>query len=344
MQFSQYLRSTLSSTATVLILVVLVATLLTAHEDSNFLDAIPFAPARGRLVAADVAIGDIPLETLVPSAILQLSPQDALARNLALPVSHASNPRAPRFVATWLGSDFERSTICLANAVYYEANGEPMVGQRAVAQVVLNRLRHPRFPKSICDVVYQGAERPTGCQFSFTCDGASARVPNPVRYKVALGVAITALEGWTSAEAGQATHYHTLYVFPKWAPELLKTGIVGHHIFYRLPGRFYDYSTYRAATATQLTDAPELPPLTQSKTASRETAGDNGPRPGDIAHAAVPNLIIPRGDASSYTGEAPGAVPPIATPTPAASPTPAPSPKSYFPDRRSSRSHLPLAQ
>lgn len=346
MPLSQFHRSTLWAVASLLLLAGLVTALLTMDEDTRFLDAIPFGPAHNRAVAAqaadaDAAADDIPLNTLVPSAILALSPQDALARNLELPLSHASNPLAPPFSAAWLGADLERQTVCLANAVYYEANGEPPSGQRAVAQVVLNRLRHPRFPKTVCEVVNQGADRSTGCQFSFTCDGSLARKPNPARWNVAMGVATAALDGWTSAEAGQATHYHTLYVFPKWAPELLKLGILGHHIFYRLPGQPYDYAAFRAATAALPADAlllsPVLPdpalPTTSADT--RETTG---------AALALPAYHGPTVTGGSATTAGSGAI--VVRPTPAPTPTPAatPMPRNYFPDRRSTRSHLPLPQ
>ena len=348
MPLSHSQRSTLWGLAAVLLVIGLVTALLTMDDDSTFLDAIPFGPARSK-VAAPAALPEdqLPIDTFVPSAILQLSPQDALARNLALPLSHASNPLAPPFVAAWLGADLERQTVCLANAVYYEASGEPLSGQRAVAQVVLNRLRHPRYPKTICEVVNQGSERPTGCQFSFTCDGSMARAPNPARWKVAMGVATAALDGWTSAEAGQATHYHTLYVFPKWAPELLKLGILGHHIFYRLPGQPHDYAAFRAAAAALPTDpallAPTLPDpaLPASDIDTRAVAG------APLALPAYPGPTVTGTDGSAATpgsgsGAGAGSGQPAPAPTPA--PTATPTPRNYFPDRRSTRSHLPLPQ
>ena len=340
MSFSHSQRSTLWGLAAVLLVIGLVTALLTMDEDSSFLDAIPFGPARTKVAAsAPLPEDELPLDTFVPSAILKLSPQDALARNLALPLSHASNPLAPPFAAAWLGADLERQTICLANAVYYEANGEPLSGQRAVAQVVLNRLRNPRYPKTICEVVNQGSNRPTGCQFSFTCDGSLARAPNPVRWKVAMGVATAALDGWTSAEAGQATHYHTLYVFPKWAPELLKLGILGHHIFYRLPGQPHDYSAFRAAAAVLPTD----PPLLASTLPDPTLTGDSA-TPAvvgvPLTLPAYPGPTMSGSDAGASTGSRQGTAEPAPSPTP----TPTPTPRNYFPDRRSTRSHLPLPQ
>jgi len=338
-------RSTLWGLAAVLLVIGLMTALLTIDDDSSFLDAIPFGPARTGVVvpAATLPEDELPLDTFVPSAILKLSPQDALARNLALPLSHASNPLAPPFVAAWLGADLERQTVCLANAVYYEATGEPLSGQRAVAQVVLNRLRHPRYPKTICEVVNQGSDRPTGCQFSFTCDGSLARAPNPARFKVAMGVATAALDGWTSAEAGQATHYHTLYVFPKWAPELLKLGILGHHIFYRLPGQPHDYAAFRAAAAALPVDpalAPTLPDptLPASDVDTRAVVGV------PLALPAYPGPTVTGSDGGATTAGGSGAGAAQPTPSPTPTQTATPKPRNYFPDRRSTRSHLPLPQ
>lgn len=345
MPLSQSHRSTLWAVAALLLLLGLVTAVLTMDEDSTFLDAIPFGPAHNRAVAtqaanANAAADDIPLETLVPSAILALSPQDALARNLALPLSHASNPLAPPFVAAWLGADLERQTVCLANAIYYEANGEPLSGQRAVAQVVLNRLRHPRFPKSVCEVVNQGSERSTGCQFSFTCDGSLTRAPNPVRWKVAMGVATAALDGWTSAEAGQATHYHTLYVFPKWAPELLKLGILGHHIFYRLPGPPYDYAAFRAAAPAMLADPSQMPPTAPE---AALLTGDDGVRAVPSPPLALPAYPGPNAAGATASDTATSSTT-ASQPPPAPTPTAPATPPRYFPDRRNTRSHLPLTQ
>ena len=117
-----------------------------------------------------------------------------------------------------------RSIDCLAQAVYYEARSESEDGQRAVAQVVLNRVRHPAWPNSVCGVVYQGPMRPGGgCQFTFTCDGSLAtRRPAP-RWDEARRIAAEALGGRTYAPVGLPTHYHTNAVFPAWAPQLVKT-------------------------------------------------------------------------------------------------------------------------
>lgn len=128
------------------------------------------------------------------------------------------------------------ATDCLAAAIYYEAASESELGQRAVAQVVLNRVRHPAFPKSICGVVYQGMERSTGCQFTFTCDGSLARRPSEAGWARARRIALAALDGKVEPIVGTATHYHTDWVVPYWAPSLDKITMIGAHIFYRWKG------------------------------------------------------------------------------------------------------------
>jgi hypothetical protein len=120
-------------------------------------------------------------------------------------------------------------------AIYYEAAREPDEGQRAVAQVVLNRVAHPAFPKTVCGVVYQGSERP-GCQFSFACDGSLARVPMAAYWARARRVAEAALAGYVYAPVGLATHYHTSAVHPGWADAMNFVGTIGAHRFYRWNG------------------------------------------------------------------------------------------------------------
>jgi len=139
-----------------------------------------------------------------------------------------------RALAT-VGEDHDRALQCLTQAVYYEAAREPESGQRAVAQVVLNRVRHPAFAKTVCGVVYQRFDASV-CQFSFVCDGALARRPLPDLWNRAKRIAADALAGRVEKEVGTATHYHADYVFPRWAPHLAKLAQVGVHIFYRWPG------------------------------------------------------------------------------------------------------------
>lgn len=127
--------------------------------------------------------------------------------------------------------DLARARACLAAAMFFEA-GDDAIGQLAVGQVVLNRVRHPAFPAAVCGVVAQGSERATGCQFTFTCDGALARpVPAAARAR-ALAHADLMLNGLVFAGVGLATHYHTEAVYPWWSPKLEKIARVGTHLFF----------------------------------------------------------------------------------------------------------------
>ncbi len=126
---------------------------------------------------------------------------------------------------------------CLSQAVYYEARGEGDDGMRAVAQVILNRVRHPAFPKTICGVVYQGAMQQTGCQFSFACDGSLARPVEAWAWRRAKAVAQAALSGYVMKAVGTATHFHTLSVDPHWSSNMVKIATVGGHTFYQFQGR-----------------------------------------------------------------------------------------------------------
>ena len=143
---------------------------------------------------------------------------------------------AKPFVLTGTADARAKALNCLTQAVYYEAGFEPGEGQMAVAQTVINRMRHPGYPKSICGVIYEGAARATGCQFSFACDGSLARVPPPALWANAQAVAKRALGGFVFKPVGVATHYHADYVSPYWAPTLVKLKQFGQHIFYRWTG------------------------------------------------------------------------------------------------------------
>ncbi|NWK94227.1 cell wall hydrolase [Sphingobium lactosutens] len=133
--------------------------------------------------------------------------------------------------------DSYRALNCLTNAVYYEAGSEPEDGQRAVAQVVLNRVRSRLWPDTVCGVVYEGSERlDYKCQFTFSCDGSMARMPNAAAWARSRRIAQDALAGQVYAPVGLATHYHTLAVRPEWSSTLQPVAVVGAHIFYRNPG------------------------------------------------------------------------------------------------------------
>jgi spore germination cell wall hydrolase CwlJ-like protein len=161
---------------------------------------------------------------------------DAAAINALLPVDEAGFAPARPFILNATGPERDRAVLCMTQAIYYEAALEPLQGQQAVAQTVINRMRHPDFPKSVCGVVYQGSQLPIGCQFSFTCDGSLARPPAEPYWSRAKGVAEAALAGFVAADIGPATHYHADYVFPRWGPQMVKIIQLGAHIFYRFPG------------------------------------------------------------------------------------------------------------
>ena len=171
-----------------------------------------------------------------PLIVRELPPEQALKINQTIPLAGGPNPAAAPFAYKGNAATRERALQCLASAVYYEAGSQDTDGERAVAQVVLNRVRHPAFPGSICDVVYQGSTRPTGCQFTFTCDGSLYRQPDLAGWRRAYQVARFAIGGYVYRPVGYATHYHADYVVPYWAPTLSKNAIVGAHIFYRWAG------------------------------------------------------------------------------------------------------------
>jgi spore germination cell wall hydrolase CwlJ-like protein len=204
----------------------------------NFIAAYSLTGVDSRAVAK---VGKLPtIEKLTPPpapeplAFREVTPQDAVKLNAAVPISDLPNPAAKAFLlkADSMG-DKLRSLECLTAAVYYEAAIEGTDGQRAVAQVVLNRVRHPAFPSSVCGVVFQGSERSTGCQFTFTCDGSLRRTPSAAGWRRAREVAEAALAGYVYKPVGYATHYHTNWVVPYWSASLTKLANVGTHIFYR---------------------------------------------------------------------------------------------------------------
>ena len=125
---------------------------------------------------------------------------------------------------------------CLATAIYFEARGEPEKGQIAVAQVVLNRVKNPAYPNTICGVVYQNKNIRNGCQFSFACDGISDRITEPDAWGEAMSLATRVLNDDRNlylADVGAATHYHANYVRPIWARTMNKVEKIGNHIFYK---------------------------------------------------------------------------------------------------------------
>ncbi len=211
----------------------------------------PVADPMGLLQPASISA-----EPMTTGSADQLAAEIATAFVMPEASAYSVGPAATPYVFKGRNAtDTLRASLCLTAAIYYEAANEPDEGQRAVAQVVLNRVRHPAWPDTVCDVVYQGTERPgTLCQFTFGCDGAMARTPSLAGWVRARRVAQAALAGYVHAPAGLATNYHTLAVAPAWGKTLTPVGIYGAHIFYRLPGgagapkAFYD--SYRGNEPT----------------------------------------------------------------------------------------------
>ncbi|MEZ5710792.1 MAG: cell wall hydrolase [Blastomonas sp.] len=209
-------------------------------------------------------------------------------------------PIAPALFATGSTTDKARALQCLTTAIYYEAALEPDAGQRAVAQVILNRLMHPSYPNTVCGVVYQGSERQSGCQFTFSCDGSMARRPDRFYWQRARHVAEQALAGKVYAPASLATHYHTTEVHPYWAPSLDFLGTIGAHRFYRWKGgagqRSAFYQRYRGN---------EPLPGPKAKIASPASSRDLDPVA--LAKAYEESRLKAEADAAAISAARPGA-------------------------------------
>jgi len=167
--------------------------------------------------------------------------------NAATPASGLLRPARPFVFRPASAADRQRALRCLTQGIYYEAALEPTEGQEAVAQVILNRVRDLNYPNSICGVVFEGADRTTGCQFSFTCMGALAQAPVGWAWKRSQTVAERMLAGHVATKVGTATHYHADYVHPWWATTLNKLTQIGAHIFYRWKGMSGETSAFRQA-------------------------------------------------------------------------------------------------
>ena len=193
-----------------------------------------------------------------PMTYQQVAPEQALKVNSEIPLASGPNPAAAPFVFKGNAAARSQALECLSSAVYYEAGNQDENGQRAVAQVVLNRVRHPAFPNSVCGVVYQGSTRATGCQFTFTCDGSLSRAPGGDMWRRAEKIAADALSGSVYAPVGWATHYHADYVLPTWASSMAKNAIIGAHIFYRWGGSWGQPAVFTQAYAGREPNADAL--------------------------------------------------------------------------------------
>lgn len=218
------------------------------------------------------------------STQVQAVGEEAQLINASMPFSRAPVQAARAFVLpAGENLDQRRALLCLTQAVYYEAGFEPMGGRRAVAQVVLNRMRHPAFPKSVCGVVYQRNSTPV-CQFSFVCDGALDRRPEASAWKIAEDIARAALAGYVENSVGAATHYHADYVAPRWAPLLTKISKLGAHIFYRWPGAWGQVGAFNGRYIGEPRDPSSMRPLILA----RATIGEINAADGTLAYSGPP--------------------------------------------------------
>jgi hypothetical protein len=226
----------------------------------------------------------IDLKVLPSLGLGTLSFEDAKTVNSYVLIADTPVSARP-FVLQAAPADAARALNCMSQAVYYEAGFEPAQGRRAVAQVVINRMLHAGYPKSVCGVVYQGAGRSTGCQFSFTCDGSLSRPVNPAAWADAQYVAHQALSGAVEPSVGVSTHYHADYVSPYWAPTLVKLAQVGAHIFYRWTGPQGELAAFNGRYAggeANLTDA-----ILQSD----DVRAPNLPLDAAVAAAPAPKVV-----------------------------------------------------
>ena len=221
--------------AAVAVIGVLYASNLT-HSSRHSVRAHPVAPP------ADI------VPEVAPMELAPVTEADARAQNAEIGLITKGFVAARPFVYAGSGDARLRARDCLAAAMIYEA-GDDGKGQQAVGQVIINRARHPAFPKSICGVVFQGSERTTGCQFTFTCDGALNRRYSDAAWTRARNNADLMLSGGTYPPVGLATHYHTDWVRPYWSDSLEKIAIVDTHLFFRWPGYWGTPGAFRGAVS-----------------------------------------------------------------------------------------------
>ena len=216
--------------------------------------------------------------------------------------------------------DRERAHYCLTSAIYYEAASETDDGMRGVAQTVINRVRHPSFPNTVCGVVFQGSQRAGVCQFTFSCDGAMARTPERRNWLRASRIASAALGGYVFPKVGLATHYHTQAIWPRWGKSLVMTNIVGAHIFHRWRGRWGMPDAFRAPyLGREPVPGPYLPLAQQLAILKGQGLP---PGAGPVPALTGPAAVLP----DTAAAPLPGTMTPAA---PIAPPPPAPAAQTY---------------
>ncbi|GAA4000664.1 cell wall hydrolase [Sphingomonas humi] len=260
------------------IVLLIVAAAFAGYRIYRQQQAAPAATA-GKAPGAATA-GVVPIPDLPPPDLLRpLTPEEALKANAERPVE--AQPATPAQPFKLRADEISRlrAIDCLTQAIYYEAASEGVDGGRAVAQVVLNRVRHPGYPNTVCGVVYQGSDRTTGCQFTFTCDGSLARTPVAYLWNRSRLIAGEALAGRIFAPVGYATHYHADYVVPYWAASLAKVAVIGRHIFYTFRGSGGSRAAFRQGYAG--VEPAVLLPTPEVITDSLDTL-DNATAPTDL--------------------------------------------------------------
>ncbi|HKS85169.1 MAG TPA: cell wall hydrolase, partial [Pseudolabrys sp.] len=193
----------------------------------------PWAPGEAPVVLASRGDPDIKHSALASSSPAdEQSGQSIASKGEVTGVNQ--RPYTPAERLALAGAARAKAEKCLANAVYFEARGEPVRGQIAVAQVVMNRVFSPFYPNDVCGVVYQNANRHNACQFTFACDGIPDIVTEPDAYERAKRIARDMLDGklWMP-EVAKSTHYHAFWVHPDWVNEMKKVYKLGVHAFYR---------------------------------------------------------------------------------------------------------------
>lgn len=240
------------------LIIAVVALFLMSRSDPGdglAIQTAVIAPADKTPEVAPVVLKKVPLET-------------ARKINSAIPFTSAAVPAATRFDVQGSALDTARAVDCLASALYYEAGNETVEGQKAVAQVILNRVRHPAYPKTVCGVVYQGQERSTGCQFSFSCDGSMARTPSPAIWQRLRSLSQSMLTGTVYAPVGWATHYHTDWVVPVWSAKLDKIRAEASHLFFRWTGFWGTPAAFRNRYGGGEPNIPRLARLSSAHSGS----------------------------------------------------------------------------
>lgn len=274
-------------------------------------DAASVIDTRSGAAAPQVGLVDaagLPATADDTVVLSELSPDDARTLNARIALAAIGPGNAKPFVFRGSAADRTRARDCLALAGMAEA-GSGDGDQRAVMQVILNRVRHPAFSNSVCGVVFEGSQRPTGCQFSFTCDGSLARNYGDSLWDASRRRAQELLGGAIYAPVGNSTHFHADYVYPWWSDKLDKVAQIGPHIFFRWRGFWGTAKALSAryggaepdpmalrATAEAVAAANPLPTLLESGMAMRsitaETVSETASQEGEGPRATSPGAGV----------------------------------------------------